>query len=440
MGRHMTFTASGDAMIIKPLPPGYPGFEPISQFLKKGEARITNLETTLTDGLCFPSEFSGGSWLTANPSVLDDLSALGFNLYGWANNHTLDYSYGGLESTRKALEAAGVAHAGAGRNIVEASRPAMIDLPSGRVGFIDICSTFNPSARAGEQAPFIQGRPGINPLRFTVTNYVSRNDLDALAAIERKTFLSARNRLAEQQGYKAPPPEGVFEFGAMRFALADGKHEEGRYSEADTRDVKRTVAAIKDALLICDYVVVMVHSHEVKTDSHKEADYFLEEFCRACIDAGASVIFGGGTHQLKGIEIYNGKPIFYSLGNFIFLNEYVKDVPYDFIAQMKLPYDISAAKAIASRPDVATGATLHQDKANFLTVIPLVEMVDDTCVSILLQPVTLGWGKGHYFRNIPYPSDEKDSKEILEYLKDVSAPYKTQMSLRSDGLIEVLVK
>ncbi|MFA6308569.1 MAG: CapA family protein [Clostridia bacterium] len=36
------------------------------------------------------------------------------------------------------------------------------------------------------------------------------------------------------------------------------------------------------------------------------------------VDAGADIIIGHHSHQDQGIEIYNGKPIFYSLGNFIF--------------------------------------------------------------------------------------------------------------------------
>ncbi len=42
------------------------------------------------------------------------------------------------------------------------------------------------------------------------------------------------------------------------------------------------------------------------------------ETARKLIDAGADVILGGHSHVLQGYEIYNGKPIIYSLGNFIF--------------------------------------------------------------------------------------------------------------------------
>ena len=48
----------------------------------------------------------------------------------------------------------------------------------------------------------------------------------------------------------------------------------------------------------------MIHSHEIKADQEYEADYFMEEFAHACIDAGACAVVGRGTHQMKGIEFY----------------------------------------------------------------------------------------------------------------------------------------
>ena len=93
MDKWLNFTASGDSLIVKHIPQGYPGFDKVKEFLYRGDARITNLETTLTDGNCFASSFSGGTWVTAPEEVLDDLREYGFNMYGWANNHTMDYSY-----------------------------------------------------------------------------------------------------------------------------------------------------------------------------------------------------------------------------------------------------------------------------------------------------------------------------------------------------------
>ena len=45
---------------------------------------------------------------------------------------------------------------------------------------------------------------------------------------------------------------------------------------------------------------------------------YYEEYVRAAIDAGADLVIGSHPHVLQGIEYYKGKPIVYSLGNFIF--------------------------------------------------------------------------------------------------------------------------
>ncbi len=79
--------------------------------------------------------------------------------------------------------------------------------------------------------------------------------------------------------------------------------------------------AIREAKRNSDYVVACVHwgteySYDLETAQTASA--------REYIDAGADAIIGSHPHQLQGIEFYNGKPIFYSLGNFWF-NSYEID-------------------------------------------------------------------------------------------------------------------
>ena len=57
MEGRMKFTASGDALIMRNFPENYEGYEAVKDFIGQGEARITNLETTLTERDCFPSTF-----------------------------------------------------------------------------------------------------------------------------------------------------------------------------------------------------------------------------------------------------------------------------------------------------------------------------------------------------------------------------------------------
>lgn len=65
----------------------------------------------------------------------------------------------------------------------------------------------------------------------------------------------------------------------------------------------------------CDVLVVSVHWGKEHVLEAREQEI---EAARKMIDAGADIIMGHHPHVVQGIEMYNGKPIFYSLGNFIF--------------------------------------------------------------------------------------------------------------------------
>lgn len=417
-------SAVGDVLVMKPLLPGYEGLEPIREFLMKGDVRAANLETTISDGRCFASAYSGGTWLTAGEECLDDVLKYGFNVIGLSNNHTMDYSYDGLESTLQALEERKVAYAGAGRTLYEAARPAVIDTPAGQVAVIDICSTFENAARAGSQTERQPGRPGLNPLRFSEKYYITPEHAKVLKEIAEGTMINGLRDLHRQQGFVLPLPEGVTEFGGKVFEeCKDGR--EGRTSKASPVDIARTVDTIQEALMTCEAVIVMVHSHEIKTNSDMEADYFLEEFAHACIDAGACAVVGGGTHQLKGIEMYKGAPIFYCLGNFIFENEYVKLLPADYMEKYGLNLHTAASRGIAYRSSQSKHS-LYEVPEVYRSALPYFEIEDGKCVHVELLPVELGMKKPRAEKNIPYVADEQTAQEITAYLNEASEQYGTK--------------
>ena len=60
----------------------------------------------------------------------------GFNVVSLANNHTLDFGAEGLAQTMEALDAAGIAHAGAGANLSEARRPVLIEAAGKRIAIL----------------------------------------------------------------------------------------------------------------------------------------------------------------------------------------------------------------------------------------------------------------------------------------------------------------
>lgn len=82
-----------------------------------------------------------------------------------------------------------------------------------------------------------------------------------------------------------------------------------------TYDPSIIVEEIKKAHTECDFVVVYIHWG---IERNTTPEQYERELARQYIDAGADLVIGSHPHVLQGIEFYNGKPIFYSLGNYIF--------------------------------------------------------------------------------------------------------------------------
>lgn len=82
-----------------------------------------------------------------------------------------------------------------------------------------------------------------------------------------------------------------------------------------TYDPTKLVAAIEAARSSCDYLTVFVH-WGIERDAYPQ-DYQVT-MAKQYIDAGADLVIGSHPHVLQGISYYKEKPVFYSLGNFIF--------------------------------------------------------------------------------------------------------------------------
>lgn len=83
------------------------------------------------------------------------------------------------------------------------------------------------------------------------------------------------------------------------------------YSAYDSADAKKQISDNNDSDLIIAY---MHYGNEYSTSPNENQIKMSHEL----IDYGADVVIGSHPHVPQGIEMYNGKPIFYSLGNFIF--------------------------------------------------------------------------------------------------------------------------
>lgn len=101
------------------------------------------------------------------------------------------------------------------------------------------------------------------------------------------------------------------EWSAQTRGATESKSGVFRTAESNALICQR-IAEAKEA---ADFVVVYIHWGTESTTNLE--DYQLtagKEF----IDAGADAVVGDHPHQLQGINYYNGKPIFYSMGNYWF--------------------------------------------------------------------------------------------------------------------------
>lgn len=419
----MTFVATGDSFITRRLPSAdNEEFQKLKEIINQGEFRFTNFEVTAHHFEGFPSAVSGGTWAIAEPTVLQDIKNYGFNALAWANNHTLDYSYGGLKATKRYINEYGFVQAGVGNNLAEASSPKYIECSSGRVALIAATSTFHESWAAGEQRSDVEGRPGVNPLRFNTEYVVSKEKLDQLKDIAAITDINGDYNLAVKEGFAVGKDDQSFKFGQYEFKL--GKNE-GAKTTPSQADLNRVINAISEARRQADYVIVSIHSHEMEGEDKSKPAKFLKEFARICINEGAHAIIGHGPHILRGIEIYKERPIFYSLGNFIFQNDTVSHLPHDFYSKYGMGFEHNVADALDKRSDNGKkGLGVNPDV--WESVIPSWKMSNGKLEEIKLYPIELGFGLPRYKRGCPRLSE---TANVLEKLKELSKPFGTEIEI-----------
>ena len=423
----ISFAATGDSFITRRLPAESPQVEPIAQLIGGADVRFTNLEVVIRRSEGFPSAESGGTWASAPPQVLHELKTYGFNLLAWATNHTLDYSYGGLSATKRYLDEHSFVHAGAGDNLADASAVKYLECRHGRVACIAATSTCPASWVAGQQRPDIPGRPGVNALRHQMRFRVDPSQLEQLQHIAAVCGINAARDLSVKEGFTTPDTDGLFRFGQHLFEAADAPHEQGQSTRPDARDLDRILRAVDEAKARADMVVVSIHAHEMKNgDKDRPAD-FLVEFAHACIDRGAHAVIGHGPHILRAVEVYKNRPIFYSLGNFIFQNETVDRLPADFYEKYGLTAAHTTADALNARSGNGTKG-LGNNPGIWSSVIARWQMHDGQLQSLDLHPICLGMDQPPYRRGWPRLTQDPTA---LKTIQTLSREFNTHLDINN---------
>jgi poly-gamma-glutamate synthesis protein (capsule biosynthesis protein) len=412
--QEMTLALTGDAIITRRLSVyDEPDFVEMVELLRGADAAFTNLEVLFHDYEPYPAHQSGGTWMRADPSLATELTWAGIDMVSRANNHTGDYGVEGLRLTTRYVEEAGLVHAGAGESLAEAREARFLETARGRVALVSVASTFPEHSRAGEARGSMRSRPGLNPLRHTTTQVATPEQLDRLGEVLRSMGIAFTRR---EGGARA-----------LGTTFQEGR-EPGVVTAADPTDVAAIAAVVNNASRLADHVLVTLHAHESKGARSVPAD-FIVDFARAMVDAGATMVVGHGPHVLRGIEIYQGKPIFYSLGDFVFQNETLLRLPAENYEAYDLGPDEHVADFNAARyRNETTGFPANPEI--WESVIARPTFVGGELVQLALHPITLGFGEPAWVRGRPMLARGALADKILNDLIARSAPFGTKIDVR----------
>ena len=409
----LTMAAVGDCMLLRPLsslPPE--SFLPVAKILRAADASFGNFEMTLADDDAPPAYHDGCAYvhlradLPNNQSIVSELKWAGFDLMGLANNHSMDYGAEGLLSTIKKFDDLGLAHAGTGRDLAEARAPAYFDTGKGRVALVACASTFPYGAFAADGNGEVPGRPGLDPCRVKTTYQVAPAELDALKQIG--AHLSpGGGRAGSQERYTFLGH--TFVAGASDAVL----------TAAEALDVAGLTASVRRASRNADLTLLGIHAHEAAGAAEIPAA-FLQPFAHACVDAGANAFIGHGPHVLRGIEIYKGAPIFYSLGNFIFHGESEKQIP---------PEIYQTCGESGNDPSDVFDKVLNgfSAEAFWTSVIAVSTYRNKALAELKLYPIVLQPELSRARRGTPVMAEGEAARKIIEKLAQLSAPYGTRI-------------
>jgi poly-gamma-glutamate capsule biosynthesis protein CapA/YwtB (metallophosphatase superfamily) len=343
-------------------------FAATAAVLRDAEIAFGQLETTFAaSGTKLPQARHA---VLAHPRGAAALARAGFKVISLAGNHCLDWGEAALRESIGHLRAAGLDTVGAGADIAAARTPAVRQLRDGtRVAFLAYCSILPQGYWADVK------RPGCAPMRAHTVYEAIEHD---------------------QPG--TPPRIHT-------------------YAQRD--DLERMIEDIRAARRIADVVIVSQHwgIHFVRAVI---ADY-QREVARAAIAAGADAVVGHHAHILKGVELVEGRPVFYSLCNFATdlrmdpehaarasFRE-IQRLAEDWVPDFNSLYNFPPASCLSMlvRFDVAGGRIAQT------SCLPL--HIGADAVARLLDPADARFG------------------QVTQYLRDVSAEAGLNGTLRPQG-------
>jgi len=231
---------------------------------------IVNLETPIVvDSTLRP--MNKYSTLKTKPEIVRFLKKIGARAACLANNHIMDYGDSAAKFTKDALLKEGIQVYGYGGTVNEAFKPCKLDADGRKIGIIGITTTYVPEALSKDD------KPGVAGIRV-----ITKVELD---------------------------PREVLEEPAAPYIVK---------GEVVGDDLTFLEKALRNARMEFDYLILQAHWGVGLAPYNRIVLEYVRELARHAIDAGVDLVIGGHPHTFQPLEVYKGKTVAYSLGNFIF--------------------------------------------------------------------------------------------------------------------------
>lgn len=440
VGDSITLAISGATIPTSKLSAyGEAEFGELIEDIRDADASLLNLEMLFHEYEGNPAPRTG-TYMRAPPWVIDELTWAGFDIFSSAHNHVGDYLYGGMRATMDELETRGLPYAGMGRSLADAREPAYVDTPAGRVGVVAASNAYSPAEAAAHRRGEVPGRPGLSPLGLETTYRAPADEL------ERLRELSAALGLEDQKEYSIDTYSAARGEDIERFRLLnvgadvdltfEAAEEHGIVREVNEPDREAIVRGIREADRQADWVIASLHTHAGKGaySLHHSTPSFIETFAHACVDAGADAFIGHGPHCIRGIELYDDAPIFYSVGSFIQETENITRQPQKVYDIFDLGPEATPAEVYDTRAESG-----YMDEAVYWEcVFPVCEYENGTISAIELTPLELGFEMGRPRRGRPRRAEGDEADRILRQVKERSEPYDIDVRIEDDsGYIDI---
>jgi poly-gamma-glutamate capsule biosynthesis protein CapA/YwtB (metallophosphatase superfamily) len=260
---------TGDVNLMNVADPAEP-FRKVLDELHAADVVFGNLECCLH---LPPSRHShANEGFFADPAVGGEaLKLAGIHAVGIANN--VNYGAGNIAASIARLDEIGVLHTGAGPNLAAARAPAIVERDGLRVGFLQRSSVYWP------------------------TDHEARDDAPGIAVLRGHTAY----HVPMGRTHAGIPPANRPGVAPAIITWADAAY---------LADFRNDIAALRPQV---DILVASCH-----WGLGRELLQYMTEIGHAAIDAGADVVMGHGPHYSLPVELYQGRPIYYGLGNLCF--------------------------------------------------------------------------------------------------------------------------